>query len=86
MALRIHQQQASMGFTAAQQERTPIYQWFFPFWALVFGAVARRVRSRRHISSNSFDRSLARSSLQALFAGFVAYFAVFVAYDIFTAR
>lgn len=87
MALRIHQQQAALGFTVEQQQqRAPIYQWFLPFWLVVFGAVAWRVRSRRQSSSNSFDRAIARSSLGALFVGFVGYFIVFVAYDIFTAR
>jgi hypothetical protein len=86
MALRIHQQQAALGFTVEQQQRAPIDEWFLPFWLVVFGTVAWRVHSRRHSSSSSFDRSIARSSLGALFVGFIAYFIVFVAYDIFTAR
>lgn len=86
MALRIHQQQAALGFTVEQQQRAPIYEWFLPFWLVVFGSVAWRVHSRRHSLSSTFDRSIARSSLGALFVGFIGYFMVFVAYDIFTAR
>jgi len=82
MTARVHQQQAALGFTPAQQQRFPVFTTFLPMWAAGFGGVALMLRGRRRRGTDGFSLGVAGRSLAAFVGGVVAFLLVYAALDV----
>ena len=82
MAVRIHQQQATLGFSAEQQRQFAAFPRFLPMWALALGCVVLVLRARLRAGEVRFSVGTAARSLGAFLMGVFGFFLVYAAIDL----